>query len=359
VTTTTTTSTTIPRGCAAACPNDPAVAGAPKQLCLQVPLADATTRTNGSDLDTGFSGLSHNFPIPGGATLKYCLSNCDGVSDTLCDASGDTGAGSLNGETFGAPLPLLSASLPVCVVNRFQPGPITGTFDLASGAGGEGAGGPNPVNLFSETYLRVGFPDVCPRCVVAGDNSSNALGKSGTCSQTASTPGAACVVDGFVTVTGAQGDPNYTLSTSCRPQGRPVGTLNIPLRLTTGETQSLPGPNPCSSVGQNTPDDCGGGACSAGCTDCPTRGPNGECIDPKGGIAQVCCANNTAKSCFPTRTGGTINRSGVRGTDTGLYASTFCIAATGSGSIDGVAGLPGPGALLLPSDPTTLLRHTE
>ncbi len=144
--------------CPATCPNDPGIAPAPRQLCLQVPLPDATTGSNGSDLDIGWNGVAHDFPVVGGASLRYCLSNCDGVHDTLCDASGDTGPGTLNGETFGAPLPLLSATVPVCLVNRYQPGPITGEFDLASGAGGEGASGPNPVDLFSDTYLRLSTP---------------------------------------------------------------------------------------------------------------------------------------------------------------------------------------------------------
>jgi hypothetical protein len=345
--------------CDAICPNTPSIAGSPKQMCLTVPLVDPATGSNGSDLDTGYSGLSHNFPIPAAASLKYCLSNCDGVGDTTCDASGDTGGGTLNGTTFGAPLPLLSASLPVCVVNVFQPGPITGNFDLASGTGGEG-GGPNPVNLFSETYLRTGVPDVCPRCTVPGVNDATAIGKSGTCSGTSSTPNAACVVDGFVKVAGViQGDPNYTLSSSCRPSGRPVGTLNIPLRLTTAAAESLPGPNPCAAppVGQSIPDACGGGSsCNATCTDClPTSLP-GQCIDPKGGIAQVCCSADARKSCFPTRSGGTIQRQGSPGTKSALFASTFCIASTNSGSIDGVAGLPGPGALLLPAN-ITVLNH--
>ena len=51
----------------------------PTQLTLTVPLVDPNNpaRGNGSDLDNGVSGLSHNFPILGGSTLKYCLSGCD------------------------------------------------------------------------------------------------------------------------------------------------------------------------------------------------------------------------------------------------------------------------------------------
>src|SRR5262245_62059097 len=112
-------------------------ANLPNQITLQVP-------STGSDLDNGWTGSSHNFPIIQGSTLKYCLSNCDGTSDTLCDGSGTTGDNSLNGPTFGAPLPLLASGVPVCVINRYQAPTISSTFDLASGVGS------GQINLFSE-----------------------------------------------------------------------------------------------------------------------------------------------------------------------------------------------------------------
>ena len=37
-------------------------------------------------------------------------------------------------------------------------------------------------------------------------------------------------------------------------------------------------------------------------------------------------------------------------TTTGKLAATFCEAATESIAVNGVAGLPGPGALILPGD---------
>src|SRR4030095_13307758 len=51
----------------------------PNQITLQTP-------STGSDLDNGWTGTSHNFPVIQGSTLKYCLSNCDCTSDTLCDS---------------------------------------------------------------------------------------------------------------------------------------------------------------------------------------------------------------------------------------------------------------------------------
>ena len=73
----------------------------------------------------------------------------------------------------------------MCVVNVYQPGPITGTFNVDTGAGGVSS--PNPVNLFSETYLRAGISEVCPRCNVPGVTDASAIGQSGTCSNTSTT----------------------------------------------------------------------------------------------------------------------------------------------------------------------------
>ena len=48
---------------------------------------------------------------------------------------------------------------------------------------------------------------------------------------------------------------------------------------------------------------------------------------------------------------------GTRGTENAIYASNFCIPATNSSLINITAGLPGPGTLLLPANPITILNH--
>jgi hypothetical protein len=105
-------------------------------------------------------------------------------------------------------------------------------------------------------------------------------------------------------------------------------------------------------VGQTQDDACGAGTCTAACTGnaCIAKTADGQCIDPKGGISQVCCSNNTSVPCFPTRNGGTIERSGKRATDgqSGALAATFCIAPTQSTTVNITSGLPGPGAMILP-----------
>src|SRR4029077_18378267 len=92
-----------------------------------------TVPPTGSDLDNGWTGISHNFPIINGSSLHYQLTCPDQVN---CTGTGATGAGTPNGPTFGAPLPLLAANTPVCVVNRFQDAMLTGTFNLLAGAAG-------------------------------------------------------------------------------------------------------------------------------------------------------------------------------------------------------------------------------
>jgi hypothetical protein len=334
VCTATTTTTTLPGP------------GGTKQLTLTVP-------ATGSDLDNGWTGTSHNFPIINGSSVHYTLS-CTGDD---CTGTGETGAGTANGETFGAPLPLLAAGVPVCVVNRYQTAMLTGTFNLTTGAAGVSS--PNNIPLFSDVYLRTTFPEVCPKCVIPGGGGD--LGSTGACSSTAKNPGASCTVDGKVTVAGKG---LYLLSTACPPLGdSPPTTLNIQLPLTTGQAPALVGPAPCpDSAGPQTSDDsCQGAACNATCTGsaCVSTDAQGRCIDAKGGISQLCCANNTSTPCFPTSAaskaagGGSIVRTGspvIPGNATGgVFAGTFCIARTNSSLINITTGLPGPGALLLPS----------
>src|SRR5262249_60425233 len=100
-----------------------------------------------------------------------------GTSVTTCPGTGTTGNNSLNGPTFGAPLPLVAANIPVCVVNRFQESTITNTFDLATG---ESSGN---VKLFSDVYITGSGQEVCPRCLVSGGNGT--IGTHGTCSRSA------------------------------------------------------------------------------------------------------------------------------------------------------------------------------
>src|SRR5439155_13109433 len=86
------------------CPPNPAGGGN---------IATVTVDNSGTDLDSGWTGTSHNFPVVGGSNLKLCLTGCDTSSTPVCNMTAPTGKGSLNSDTFGPPLPLLAANVPV------------------------------------------------------------------------------------------------------------------------------------------------------------------------------------------------------------------------------------------------------
>jgi len=156
------------------CPANPA--GGPNELELRLVNA-------GSDLDYGWTGTFHNFGFTGGSALKLCLTQCDTRTNPLCGACGPTGLGSINTATFGPPLPILAANVPLCVVNRFVPGEaVTGTADIEKGDLNI------TVGLLSDIFVTTPG-EVCPRCT------------DGTCTSGANT-GKTCTVDGTVTVAG-------------------------------------------------------------------------------------------------------------------------------------------------------------
>jgi len=313
------------------CPSNPA--GGPSELRL-------TVGETGNDLHIGSTGQSHNFTNVAGATLDYCLTGCDATSSSVCQASGTTGPGTANGATFGPPLPLFSASVAVCVVNRFEDASIQAVVDVASGAFDATS---TPLRLVSETYQGT-TSQVCPRCV--GGRCDSGRNAGGSC-----VPGGRVVVSNPPTVVGAV----YDVSSSCLPTpANLIGAPEVVLPLTSGRV-SLAGEDgsvPCP--GQAHHDDCGSGTCTVDC---------GAKADPKGGINQMCCSNARGLPCFPTDplTGvGEIVRTGTIAapapawpdptypkTSDGTLVAVFCIPSSNGIPVDATAGLPGPGALLL------------
>ena len=327
----------IPNAGGGQCPDN--AAGGPRELQL-------LAASSGTDLDNGWSGNAHGFPVVSNARLRVCLAGCDDTTNPQCTED-EAQTTSVNSATFGAPLPLLTAGVPVCVVNRFAPTKISGfTANISTGVMG------GTVNLLSDIYLS-SLTAVCPRC--SGDQP----GEVGTC-DAGTRQGRACTTDGVVTVANAVGNRRYTLSPDCPPSGTPAGTLTIALGLTTG-TSTLAGSKPCPGQAQDNANNCG--TCNATCTGaaCVSTTSGGQCVDTKGGLSQTCCSGNTALPCFPTANGGQIDRTGSatpstpafpdptypKTTDATLVA-TFCEATSGSSAVDVVTGLPGPGAIVLP-----------
>ena len=343
-----TTSTTMPPG-GAKCANNPA--GGPREI-------DFTTLNHGTDLDTGVSGASHNFPVIAGAGFKMCLTGCDASTPT-CMGSGSTGNGSLNGPTFGPPLPLFAAGVPVCVINQYAASTVQGMNNIQTGTLDATA---TPI-LLSSIVFNTSANQVCPRC------GSGAVGSTSTC-DSGPNKGNKCTVEGTVPVvnSGAGVNAMYSLSHDCPPgppQGSRTGAIPISLPITTATSQKT-GSKPCP--GQLADDTCSnsGSTCSVDCSATP---------DEKGGTNQCCCSNANRTPCFPTaavcgaedhaivRTGSPVPPTPAFSAPDTNYpkmatevksVATFCIASSGSTVIDGVSGLPGPGAVIFNSTVTVL-----
>src|SRR2546430_4736662 len=155
--------------------------------------ADHSTADTGTDLDNGWTGISHNFPVDPRATLKVCLAVCDASMNPVCDRMGAVGAGSINGATFGPPLPLIAQGVAVCVINRYQSTPVTGQMNVQTGEVSDTT--PIQVNLFSDVHLISDHTNVCPRCSTGG---APQYGARGSCSA-GPNQGKSCTVESIVT----------------------------------------------------------------------------------------------------------------------------------------------------------------
>lgn len=324
----------VPNAGAGRCGANPA--GGPGELRMVAP-------GSGSDLDIGWTGAAQGFGVVANATMRLCLGGCESTTNSLCSEREPETAG-LNGNAFGAPLPLLASGVPICVVNRLGSPALTGfTADVATGAVG------GTMTLASQAF-RTSLAQVCPRC------SGPAPGDVGICDSGAR-QGRGCLTGGVVRVPGAQGNPTYALSRDCPPAGEPLGTIALAVPLTTATT-TLAGPRPCGAAR----DDGCAGTCTAACTGAACASTaNGQCVDAKGGLSQLCCSDDPQRPCFPTATGAPITRVGSATAPSPPFgdptypkvggitlAGAFCAPASGSSLLDGLVGLPGPAAIVLP-----------
>jgi hypothetical protein len=330
----------LPSGREAECPANPA--GGPRELRLVVP-------ASGTDLDDGWIGIGHSFPLVGGSTIRGCLSGCDAATNPTCTVDADTGPGTTN-PAFGPPLPTLVVGSATCLINRYD-SRITGTADLATGA----------IDLAFDLTTEVWITPpgiVCPQC------SGDAIGDTGVC-LSGPDKGRACQVEGTVVVADVGNTP-FKLSSRCRPEGTLVGKLDIPIHVTTGQ-RTLSGPLPCDGQLETnacaSPDGCTatctGDACVEQVPD-PVTPEQQVCRDRKGGLSQRCCADDATVSCFPNdeivRTGRATQLTPPWGdptypkTGTPVLVDAFCVPATGTNLLDAITtGLPGPGAVIMPA----------
>ena len=351
----------------------------------------------GADLDTGWTGTSHDFTIQAGSMISGVIGACDGVTDFECSFFANIGSAcsadasisctdstqcpfpqSCVIRTYGPPLPLSSGGVPVCVVNRHAQD-VTGTHHLTTGETVLSA------RLSALVHLGASVSQPCPICDCGDpDVQDCTIGESGTCSDN---PLNACTVEG----TGTFGPT----SNDCPPNpGTNIsgGGLDIPFNPLTTGTTTFPSNQPCDGAGfagydcwcdgQSQPSACalacdGGSndaqACNAD-SDCPGA-PAGACRplcrqivgEPVGegecvaGPVDQTCAGASEVGCSETQPCpiglgpcvtqvrrcflDPIVREGAPGTSSIVSASTFCIPATSSPAVNNTAGLPGPGAI--------------
>ncbi len=414
----------------------------PHQACSPAPNATGTA-ANADSICTGVGNFCRK--TAGGATGPHCAIEFK----RRCSKDGDC---SLAGDycvmvPHGAPLPLVSLGVAVCVQNTFSED-VVGTTDLATG---EGA-----------VRLRQGsatFPgetgEPCPVCghFCTGPASTTSPGSRTLCTTDADCSGGATCVTAPICSFGLNKDK------SCRPDppfggpteffgnpsidcpigGNPYGTIDILFNPASTQNVSLtankscgpaPGINGKKCVGGanefrscTVDSECPGGTCNNQCfcnttagltqypngcanacrgggldaqpcgddLDCPggfcnsydcrvngsdtdsaqegacTAGPSvGHCsgyapkscnVDadcahgpgcPQCGMGETCTV--TPKECFVWPT---MVREGSPGVPDRTSAAIFCIKETGASAVDGVAGLPGPGAI---TNPTTTIE---
>src|SRR5262249_36565642 len=138
----------VPNTGAGLCGANPA--GGPGELRMVVP-------GSGSDLDIGWTGAAQGFGLAAHASVRPCLEGCRNTTNSL-GTEREAETTGINGDAFGAPLPLVGTGVPICVFNRLGSPGLTGfTADIATGAVG------GTMALAVQAF-RTSLAQVCPRC---------------------------------------------------------------------------------------------------------------------------------------------------------------------------------------------------
>ena len=373
-------------------------------VCTCPGLGEVTLSTKpGADLDAGWTGVADNFQLQTGSVIRGELSGCDGQTDMSCDFFANVGSfcandpsrsctsdGECSGGTctisyYGPPLPASAGGVPACVLIRFATD-ATGTYDLSTGAMSM------DLTFNAQAFLGVSVSQPCPICDCGKPDLADCqIGDSGTCAGSGVIGNSPCTVQG--------NGPGGPTSLQCPPSSSlnvSGNGLVLPVHpLTTGAV-STPSSQPCDAAGHTNEGcwcdgqpqanacqtACDGGSNDAGpCdtdADCPGA-PAGACKPlcrqiggaavgeaecPAGPVDRT-CAGAPEISCTndggcPTGKGpcaahnrrcflDPIVKQGIAGTSTDTLVATFCVAETGSSTINTVAGLPGPGAISIPN----------
>ncbi len=331
-----------------------------------------------ADLDTGWTGAYDDVPLAVGGSLSFALDcpgatlgtcgicavsgpapstttidnrRCVDASNVTCSSDADC-PGSSCAFFFGPSVPVSAAGFPICFTNRIA-GPVTGTLSPELGAG------TSNLPIVASIFTGITIDQPCPTC------SGATLESTGTCSG-GDRDGMPCTVHG---TTSAFGNVSFDCPAA---SGGNIGNFDVPLDLTTG-TRELPATSTCTGVaggacwcpGQDRPNACDDGVC--------TVGADGEGTCMTGPTDELCqldtfrsCASNadcprTGDSCrtklrdclgATDQSGApsaSISRTGTPSQGTPTLVSAYCLGATSSPAVNTAAGLPGPGALRLPT----------
>ena len=297
----------------------------------------------GAEIDLGWTGMAHDQPWPAEQRLRFDL---DCAADGACTLGGGE-----PGEIFGAPVPLSSGGIPVCVVNRLRES-LGGSVNAASGCG------EIRLRLLSSVFTAGDVAHPCPVC--RGDVAPNDGRKDGRCEGGASS-GAPCDTNAASALFGASSNDCLPASTAS------VGDLAVDLLpMTTGAARleakadckrKQPGPSGrCFCPAQAQANECASGSCGEGetcdgpfdgvCSEAPFRSCRLGSGDRECGAAfpgTGSCALR-ARRCFAD----TILAQGACDPATPTYVAVFCAPATQAPAVNSTAGLPGPARLLLP-----------
>ena len=366
-----------------ATPTPIATPGATATALPQIPCPELITYTvvqTGSDLDIGWTGIFHDQLLGSGGSLSFALDcagsflgqcgdcaltgpiasttvvdnhRCQNDTSVRCTSDADCSGGPC-AFFFGAPLPISGGGVAICVTNRVD-GAVTGTVRPELGEGTSNIG------IIFTSFVGIDGDQPCPVC------SGASIGTAGTCNG-GSRNGQACTTDG---TTLAFGNTSF----DCPPDpAADIGASTLPLNLTTG-TRELAASATCTGTGfvgapcycedQVQPNQCDDRVCTVDATN------EGTC--EAGPVDSICaiesfrtCESNAqcpaaGDSCISKNRGclgstdasgalnGSVTRTGAPSQATPLQVATFCIDATRSSAVNSAAGLPGPGALRLPT----------
>ena len=127
---------TASRRPATSCARRPRARRVCRSRCVSRP-ASIGYRPNGSDLDTGFTGRSRTTSRSSQGSHAQVLPDATATAPATRRATRPATPASGLAQRRDASARRCRCSppaCPVCVINRYQPGPITGTFNLSTGA---------------------------------------------------------------------------------------------------------------------------------------------------------------------------------------------------------------------------------